>query len=405
MPKDSPVDETTSASLRRSPRTRKQVAGLAVLALVVAGGLFYVGTDWYKGWQAERTVTSYLEAIQKGDVDEALSYTGTMLDEWRTDFLIPDALDTNWEVEDVSVQERDTSFSGDDYFRVEVTIGMESGAEVSNTLRVANYDDSGWTVGSSFAYLAFDSRNYGYLEINGHTADATTDGPRTVPRDFLLFPGVYDFYSEKDPLLEYDGDPVLIFGSESMSADGQDLGDGVMSAQLGISDHLALSDDAQGLYHQAIQDHTDECVEALTGDDHDGTLYGCELGAVEDQIHAEVGGSYSEFSGYQWEITSYPTAELEYEPEPDGEMIWLRGVSKQSGEATLTVEAADGNGSETQFEFVCEVSIEHSKAVLDETGHIYFKPKRFTGPTVFRIIYEDRWEEFFADTSPCSLVE
>lgn len=408
MSKDQAAESFSSATTpRRSAKSQKQrVAGLVALVVVAGAGLFYFGTEWYKGWKAERTVTSYLEAVQDGKVEEALSYTGSgnIRDTIRTDFLTSDALNTAWDVLEVSAQGKDTSSSTTDYIWVDATIGLEGGTQVSNTFRVAHDSDRGWRVGSAFAYLAFDSANYGYLEINGHTASETIDEARTVPQVFALLPGIYDFYSEAQPLLEFEGDAVLLMGSENQMAGGQPLSEAAWE-DLDISDRLHLSDDADERYHQAIQNHVDDCVEALTGDDHEGTHFPCELGATEQQLTSEVGESYSDFRNYQWEVSSYPTAVLEYFPEPSGELIWLRGESKQSGKATLMVEASEADGGVAQFHFSCEVSIDHSRAVVDHTGGIYFHPKRFLGLSGYRNIYETTWDDFFADTNPCSLDE
>ena len=168
----------------------------ALLVLIVVAVMAGTGVR-HRPRSPEETARGFFEALAAGDTDRARGFaTRDSEDGYRTDFLAPQAIRSDWRLESVH------ALGGD---RVDVAV-TGPGGPARFTLDTA-VDGGERRLVRPYGTVTFVTARLAYGEVNGVGVDLPDNDVR-----FLLFPGYYTFYDDRPGYVDVSGDaePVAI---------------------------------------------------------------------------------------------------------------------------------------------------------------------------------------------------
>ncbi|GLZ77881.1 hypothetical protein Afil01_26880 [Actinorhabdospora filicis] len=303
-------------------RSRKVAWAAAFLALIVViAGVFAMRTATRE--TPGSVVRGFFDAVLAGDVDTARAMVPEGVEDgYATDFLVPRAIRHDWRVTEIRVTE------GDDTAVAIVTVTGPPGthnATVSLTLA-----GNEWRLNNPYGVVTFAMSSLAYGEANGIMLDLADQRAK-----FLVFPGVYDFYTDRTGVLDVAGRPKTVMVLPEQAEPTMAMPDGT------VSFGPKTTESAKAATRTAI----DACT-AIT-DRVDPAA--CHFDAAELGLDAP--------HGITWKVEEYPEVEVAilWPPVEYGDRWAIQ--TTRPGRITLTGEHA---GSE-KFGLDCTL-----------TGELYF---------------------------------
>lgn len=330
-------------------RVRIPNAAMALAAavfLLAAAAVAVAKLAPFGGNSAEEVVSGFLEAARSGDIDGALAYTDQP--NAQGDFLVPEALDTRWEVVEVAQVEftesaRDGRFVAQVYAEIEAFdgtrigfryfVGMEEGRTLIENALTA-----------SEAYPAFD-----HLDVNGVSVPVDEAMGLT---NLVLLPGVYEFYPDLPPTMELDAESTVLALGNRFTPLGE-TGAGSPYATGPPIPWPTVSAEGEALIEESLRAYLDGCAA-------DPSPAGCPFGFPEDPDRTVEAAP-----GAAWEITDYPRV--------DAQWWWydlLQGfglVTVEPGEARIAAVVTEG-GESRETVVSCPIRVDGLFADLDFDG-------------------------------------
>lgn len=189
--------EDTKPVPRIRIRSRRVAWAAGLLALVVAiAGFLAVRTAGRAN--PSEIVRGFFDAVLAGDAQKARAMVPDGVEDgYATDFLVPEAIRHDWRLTQIRVTE------GDETAVAIVTVTGPPGtynATVSLTL-----DGTGWRLNNPYGVVSFAMSSLAYAEANGVRLDLADQRAK-----FLVFPGVYDFYTDRNGFLDVAGRPKTV---------------------------------------------------------------------------------------------------------------------------------------------------------------------------------------------------
>ncbi|CAM3554749.1 hypothetical protein [Stackebrandtia soli] len=335
---------------------------VAVAALLVAAPIVIlsVSSDMREDGDAAAVVASYLEAVHRKDVDEALEFA-TPVGADNAVFLTADALDDAWSIEEVETAEIDG-----DRAAVRAVIATDD-ATVDTEFRLVRVEGGPWRLVQPFAEVSFAPSALGYVEVNGERVPYTSE---TTAERYLLFPGAYRFYTDVDGLMSTNHATIPILPG---AFDRIDPDPGFVTADGLVGVEPTLGDDAEAAIAKALDALMDEC--ASTSDEY--TDVGCPFGS-NSRIGELSGYEYMwDYKGMDWTVRKAP--KIDVAPGPYGFVIETAEPGEVHVEGTGVEESfTQGEGFEPvgdrHVEATCEIRAEQLEAWLTEGGEFVVTP-------------------------------
>ncbi|MFG3341966.1 hypothetical protein [Glycomyces sp. NPDC048151] len=271
-------------------RTRRRIAIAVSLILVLAAGIYAVRWIYTDRQAAEpvEAVRAFLEASRTGDIEAALDWT-TAEPEGATDFLVPEAISSDWEIQDLGLHS---------WSPFAATATVWAAVEGPNGTQLTAWFDleehpGGWRLADPFATLSIDTLPVPYLDVNGVTVPLELDPYEG--RDFALLPGVYQLYPDPPAPFAYDAEPLLALGERLVSEDGTDYPH-LPAAFEGFT----AAEDSETELNERLAAYLDECMANPDGPEG----FGCPFGLRQYDIDVEG----FNLGDVRWEIVEYPQA-------------------------------------------------------------------------------------------------
>lgn len=355
------VDPSTNPGRRRRPL----IVVCLVIAVLVVGISAVVGWNRYQDRAPVRAVEAYLETVQDGDVEAALEYFEDPPRTVGAHFLTPEALNSDWSVDDVSLDTLYRPSYRDDRATVSATISGPHDSSVTGQLELARIDGE-WLITEDPSRMSVSFDQLPMIEVNGFNPGL---GPSTSDfLNFFLLPGLYEYYADGVEGVEPAVRSELVLGGNVEIVERR-----VELAQLPENaletpspQIMTLSDDATELLQSKLESYLDDCFADIDGERE----FGCPIGASATDI-AEIVTSdgFAEVSNLEWELVEYPQVEayLDYDPAPVRE-VQLR----------LETEGTTGLTAEVEGETVslqCPLPATFIQPHFDLNGELYLGPR------------------------------
>lgn len=308
------------------PAYRRRLWTVAVWGVALVIPLWLLATPVAAPWfepEPSGLVREYLEAVRAGDVDRALTIVRHRPTGEEATFLTADALDRRWDLGRVSVVEETTS-----YATVEAEIIADGGAGSTGRFELSKEEfDGDWRFDAPLLEVQFSSGPFRYLEVNGVTVPSTPVDSGETPV-YLLFPGVYRFYSDVPGLLDVDtaSAPFLPDSRQGIPRHPTRLQVEPSSPTLAV--------DAERRIQAAVNAYLDVCAAKML----DTAAAGCPFGVFWIPDPRDEGGSrLDEFGDVAWRVERYPvvTATVGWDA--------LLITHREEGAAKFTANGVDGD--------------------------------------------------------------
>lgn len=279
-------------------------------------------------------VRSYLEAIRDGDVDRALDIAGVRPTGEEAAFLTPAALDRDWVVNSVSVEE--------DPFRwttVEVVITSGAGVTATGSFDLEREGEADpWRFEDPLIRTSIRPSPLWYVEINGVTVPYQGDEKASLGERwpfFLLLPGVYRFYADVPGLFDVPGDavPMLPGSPHRLNDDLATVAVGPFTLEAGGVERAQA----------ALNAYIDDCTRM-----GDKSLAGCPFGVELVLDPRDDDNYFPDYRDIEWKVTKYPVVAVG----PGGDGLAL--THREAGAATFTATVLDGEES-LRVEMSCPI--------------------------------------------------
>jgi hypothetical protein len=325
---------------RRFPRIPNTALAYAAIAIALAAAVVTV-VKWSPLHRplAEATVAAFLEAVHEGDVDAALALTDQKHVE--SPFLVPEALDSRWEITKVAQVEYEDLEEGLATATVYAEIAGPDGSVLGHRYHVAIDRGEAQIIGAMTENEAWGSLEY--LDLNGVREEIEMTGSPTY---ILLLPGYYEFYPELPSTLEFEqGGTMLVLGDKFLAIE-EDYVDTWMP-----SPWIIVNQDGEDQVNAALREFLDACALEPSGE-------GCPFDFPEDPDR-----DVALAPGEHWQVTDYPEARAELLWYENGAGFGLE--SALPGEAQAQVEITEDG--ETRSALVsCQLSVLGLYAALDD---------------------------------------
>ncbi len=343
-----PAPDPAPSPRRRFPRIHNAALAYAAIAIALAAAVVTV-VKWSPLHRplAEAAVASFLQAVRDGDVEGALAHTDQK--DASGPYLVPEALDPNWEVVTVAQVDYDELRPDMAVAQVYAEIEAEDGSRIGHRYRVEIERGEAVIKEAMTATDAWGALEY--LDMNGVRIDID---PEAGLVSILLLPGRYEFYPDLPSTMDLEGgDAMLVLGNRYLAL-GSDTADEWLPAP-----RLLMSAEGEDAVNAALRAHYDACAADPSGD-------GC---ALAFPIDAERDLAVA--PGAAWEITAYP--------EVRAERLWFEhgtGFGLQSavpGEARVLAEITEDGESRTAL-VSCPIWVDGLYATLDDEGGAAINP-------------------------------
>lgn len=253
-----------------------------------------VMTPWLEP-EPTALVREYLDAIRSGDVDRALTIAKRRPTGEEATFLTVDALDRGWDLGRVFLVEQTSSSA-----TVEAEIITDHGTGATGRFELSKKEPDGdWHFDAPLLEVQFSSGPLDYLEVNGVVVASrpVEVGERPV---YLLFPGVYRFYSDVPGLLDMDAESTPFLPS-------QENGFPTRLQVEPLSPRLA--EEGEQRIQAEVNHYLDACVAKM----RDKAEAGCPFGVAWTlDPRREDGSHLMKFSDVEWRIEKYPIIAATY---------------------------------------------------------------------------------------------
>lgn len=255
----------------------------AVVVVVVAGVGVWLSTGGDDAGP-EDVVARYLSSVRSGDTEEALALTG-----WRPEgdvasFLIPESLSAEWTVAGIVEIDDDGTTA-----QVEATLSSPETGDVTGVFDLFHTGDS-WRLDMPYAEVGLGDVGVDYFEVNGRHQTLTT---HPEYQRYLLFPGLYRFYTDDNPSLDISTEPRLLLPGDDVTR---------IDAQITVTD--AGVESAQ----LAVDAYIDDCARVTSA-----YVESCPFSAEARSLEALVGVDYmNAIRDVEWEVRTYPVIDVDY---------------------------------------------------------------------------------------------
>ncbi|MFG3339101.1 hypothetical protein [Glycomyces sp. NPDC048151] len=289
---------------------------------------------------AEATVAGFLEAVRDGDVEAALAFTDQKGMEGP--FLVPDALDSRWQITEVAQVAYEDSGHGKASAQVYVEIEGTGGGRIGHRYHVV-VDRGDATIIGALA----ESEVWGALEFLDLNGVEVPIDLQAEPVYVMLLPGYYEFYPDLPSTMAFEdgsGRSMLVLGNKYYSPES-----GLVDEWM-PSPWLVVSQEGEDAVNAALREHYDGCVAAPEGP-------GCPF-----RFPADPDRELALAPGEQWRVVAYP--------EVRAERLWYEhgtGFALESslpGEARALVEITE-DGQTRTAEVSCAVWVGGLYAAFD----------------------------------------
>lgn len=326
-----------------------------------------MGWSSYQDRSPVRAVDSFLEAAYDGDVDEALSYLESPPESVGAHFLTPEALNSDWDIADVSL-ENVTSFQRiDNSARVNATISGPEGTSITSEFELAESDDE-WLITNGLNRMSVDFTSIPMIEINGYHPQI---GAEAGDITFHLLPGVYEYYSEGVEGLKPAIKSQLMLGGQSTTIETGVDPSRIQDSSLNIASPqwMTVADDVNELVQSKIESYLNDCFDDIEGPIEEG-VFGCPVGTSPSDIAQDVSGDrHADVSNFEWELLEHPQVGAYLDPDP-GVFSRLNIRLDELGTTGLSVEV---NGEPAALE--CPLPVSFIEIYFDLDGDMYLGPR------------------------------
>jgi hypothetical protein len=273
---------------RRFVRIPNAALAYAAIAIALAAAVVTV-VKWSPLHRplAESTVAGFLEAVHDGDVDAALALTDQ--EGVEGEFLVPEALDSRWEITEVAQVEYEDLGDGAAKADVYAEIEGPDGSRIGHRYRVVIADGDAKIADALVEAEAWGS--FDHLDLNGVQMPINL---QAEPNYIKLLPGFYEFYPDLPPTMEFEAEGTMLV-----------LGNKFLSPESGIVDNwmpspwLLVSQEGEDELNATLKAFLDGCAADPSGEN-------CPLKFPYDpnrELALAPGG--------QWELTTYPEVRAE----------------------------------------------------------------------------------------------
>ncbi|WP_035737872.1 hypothetical protein [Glycomyces arizonensis] len=220
-------------------RARRRVSNLG-LVLIAVFALAAAALTWFptQSSSAEEAVRSFLEDVRAGDVDAALE---RLENPPGSPFLVPEALDSAWEIVEVAQVGYKREKDGERSASVYAEIRADDGTRLAYRYRV-EFDS-----GEPLIDNRLISRSYteAALEVNGVAGPAES---------LYLLPGVYHFYESVPPEIDMHLPPMLVLGNHFVELGGERTIDYLPEPR------LEFTAEGEAAVNEALRVYLDRCM-------------------------------------------------------------------------------------------------------------------------------------------------
>jgi hypothetical protein len=343
-----PVPDPAPSPTRRLPRIPNAALAYAAVAVALAAAVVTV-VKWSPLHRplAESTVADFLQAVHDGDVEGALALTDQ--EDAEGPFLVPEALDSRWEITKVAQVAYEENDSGHANAQVYAEIEDRDGNRIGHRYHVVIDRGEARIQGAMDESEAWGSLDY--LDLNGVSIEIDMEeGPNYV----LLLPGYYEFYPDLPSTMEFEGgSTMLALGNKFLSIE-----DGYIDTWM-PSPWLMVSREGEDAVNAALREFYDACAADPSGE-------GCPFVFPEDPDR-----ELALAQGARWEVASYP--------EVSADRLWYEYAvgftleSSRSGEVRAQVEITEDGATRTAL-VSCPFTANGLYAAFDDEGGFVIDP-------------------------------
>jgi hypothetical protein len=281
-------DPGPASPFRRFPRIHNAALAYAAIAIALAAAVVTV-VKWSPLHRplAEATVADFLEAVHEGDVEAALALTDQAGAEG--DFLVPEALDSRWEITKLAQVAYEDLGDGRASAQVYAEIAVGDESSVGHRYHVMIDRGDAQIVDAMSENEAWGPLEY--LDLNGVRMPIDLTGSPTY---IMLLPGYYEFYPDLPPVLEFDGGGTMLV-----------LGDKILAIEDGYVDtwmptpFIIVNQEGEDQVNAALREFYDACARDPSGE-------GCPF-----DFPADPDREVALAPGEHWQITAYPEVRAE----------------------------------------------------------------------------------------------
>jgi hypothetical protein len=274
---------------RRFPRIHNAALAYAAIVIALAAAVVTV-VKWSPLHRpiAEAAVADFLEAVHEGDVEAALALTDQA--DAEGEFLVPEALDSRWEIRRLAQVAYEDLGDGKASAQVYAEIGVGDESVVGHRYHVMIDRGDAQIVDAMPESEAWGSLEY--LDLNGVRQQIDLTG---APTYILLLPGYYEFYPDLPPVLDFEGGggSMLVLGDEFLSIE-----DGFIDTWM-PTPWIIVNEEGEDQVNAALREFYDACV-------LDPSIEGCPFGFPEDPER-----DVALAPGEHWQVAAYPEVRAE----------------------------------------------------------------------------------------------
>jgi hypothetical protein len=272
---------------RRFPRIHNAALAYAAIAIALAAAVVTV-VKWSPLHRplAEATVADFLEAVHEGDVEAALALTDQKDAEGT--FLVPEALDSRWEITEVAQVEYEDLGEGKASAQVYTEIALD-GNVLGHRYQVAIDRGEARIIGAMAENEAWGSLEY--LDLNGVRKEIELTG---APTYIMLLPGYYEFYPDLPSQLEFEeGGRMLVLGDKFLAIE-----EGYVDTWM-PTPWIIVNQEGEDEVNAALREFFDACALEPSNE-------GCPFDFPEDPDR-----DVALAPGEHWQVTVYPEVRAE----------------------------------------------------------------------------------------------
>ncbi|MFD0557428.1 hypothetical protein ACFQ3B_10310 [Stackebrandtia endophytica] len=326
--------------------TRRRFVATLIVALLAVWLLWPTPVTAEEPTDSEVRVSEFFAALQRRDVDTAMSMTSGVPAGADAGFLTPSAMSDDWRVKTV----RDEYRFGDEPVEVDVSVTLV-GADGYDypmwLLLTRDSVDDPWILEDPFTLVSFPMIALAYVEANGVRLPEPTQDPSDYePPQFAMFPGSYRFYSDVDSLIEVGSEPTMLAGGVHTVA---------------VPD-LRMVDESAA--QRAVNAYVDECaaLPALQ-------VGGCPFGTDRVPDPEDDERLFDDASKVEWEVVEYPIVTVA------GNNLNL--TDRQRGAIRLTVTGVDPGTEAAVLD--CQILTDRLSVRVLPDGRLQVYPEGYAG--------------------------
>ncbi|MDA1359324.1 hypothetical protein O1R50_06810 [Glycomyces luteolus] len=283
-----PAPDPAPSPTRRFLRIPNAALAYAAVAIALAAAAVTV-VKWSPLHRppAESTVADFLEAVHDGDVEAALALTDQK--DAEGEFLVPEALDSRWEITEVAQVEHTDNGDGKATAEVYAEIEGPDGSRIGHRYQVAVDRGEAEIIGAMAETEAWGS--FDHLDLNGVQMPIDLQGG---PKYIMLLPGYYEFYPGMPSTMEFETEGSMLV-----------LGDKFLSPASGVVDNwmpspwLLVSQEGEDEVNAVLRAFLDDCAVNPSAE------------ACPFKFPRDPDRDLALLPGAQWEVTVYPEVRAE----------------------------------------------------------------------------------------------